>query len=262
MMMKQFTRVVLYSAFIALPVAADVRVVYSENPTDELNVQNVKEIKNSYETQISELEVKHSQEKADLRTVGELELEEEKVRAAKVIEDKEKELAKRQTELASYQQKEAERKRKESQLAQVNKDYNLSADLTKKVIRHIGMVPNALPAVSSEGINAPLVAAFNSLMPMEWKVYVHQNISDQAKVSWQAANENWVATLYKIGVRYNYAFDINWTERWVLVNRSDLALGGPGMGNPKIEVMGTQVEPGAEGYMVIDGKIMKVRRSN
>jgi hypothetical protein len=261
-MTTKFKWLVVCCTLVAFPVAADIRVVYAENPSDELDVHNVKEIKNSYETQISELEVKHSQEKAELRNIGSLELEEEKARSAQVLDEKQKQLEKQRSEIAAFQQKEDERKRKADQLAQVNKDYNLSADLTKKVIRHIGMVPNALPAVSSEGINAPLVAAFNSLMPMEWKVYVHQNISDQAKVSWQAMNENWVATLYKLGVRYNYSFDINWTERWVLVNRSDLALGSSALTNPKIEVMGTQVEPGAEGYMVIDGKIMKVRRSN
>lgn len=260
--MKKLKWVIACWSLAAFPVAADIRVVYAENPSDELDVQNVLEIKNSYETQISELEVKHTQEKAELRNIGSLELEEEKARSAQVLEDKEKQLAKQKNELSAYQQQEVERKRKAAQIAQVNKDYNLSADLTKKVIRHIGMIPNALPAVSSEGINAPLVAAFNSLMPMEWKVYVHQNISDQAKVSWQATNENWVATLYKLGVRYNYSFDINWTERWVLVNRSDLALGSSILTNPKIEVMGTQVEPGAEGYMYINGKVMKVRRSN
>ncbi|UUA75134.1 hypothetical protein [Cellvibrio sp. QJXJ] len=248
--------------FITLPVKSEVRVVYAENNPNELNVQNVKEIQNSYETQISEMEIKHKQEKADIRTVSALEIEAEQEKAKKELDEQKRALDKEQAEVARLKRLDEERKRRDQQVAQVNKDYKLSVDLTKKVITHIGLVPASLPARSSQAFDANLAASFNTLIPLDWKVYVHQSIGENVKVSWQSVNENWVATLYKIGVQYDYKFDINWNERWVLVNKNDMRFASAEAESPKIEVMGTNVEVGAEGYMLIDGNIMKVRRSN
>lgn len=247
---------------MALPVQAEIKVVYGDNPAEATDVQNVKEIKNSYDSQIAELEVRHKQEQDELRVKNDLEIEAEKERSNKEIAEKNAEIERKKKELAKLETESAERARKENQMAQINRDYNLSVDLTKKIIRHTGMMPTSLPAVSSEGIEAPLVAAFNSLIPMDWKVYVHQSISDQTRISWQSQNENWVATLYKVGVRYGYSFDINWNERWILVNKGEIRFGNTNASKPKIEVMGSDVPAGQEGYMLIDGKIMKVRRSN
>lgn len=243
-------------ALVAVTVAcntnAAIKVVYGDNPADEMNLENVLEIKNTYETQIAEMQILHKQEATEIQSENERRLKEEQAKNAALIAKKEEELAKFRKEQA-----EEEAKRKA-----IPSDYNLSVDLTKRVIAHIGEMPAALPATSSEGVDAPLSAAFNSFVPMDWKVYVHQSINDRDSISWLAEKTNWVAALYQVGVRYNYTFDINWNEKWVLVNRSDLRFGMSSAERPKIQVVGSDVPPGTEGYMLIDGKVIKVRRAD
>lgn len=247
---------------ISMQASADIKVVYGDNTIDNKDIRNVVEVRNAFESQISELEIRHKQEQSEIQTKAQFELEQEQARAQAILNQKESEIAKKEKLLSEFQQKEEERKRKEREAQKVNKDYKLSADLTKRVITHIGLMPSVLPASSSEGVDAPLAAAFNSLIPMDWKVFVHQSISDNARIGWLAANENWVATLYKIGVRYGYSFNINWDERWIMVNRSELKFGSTEPVNERVKIMGSNEPLGAEGYMLIDGKIMKVRRSN
>lgn len=205
------------------PAHADIEVVYGDNPRDEKNIRQVEELKNSYESQIAALQRELDDERAEKQ---------------------------RQLE---------EREAAEARQAKVDKDYKLSVDRTKKVINHIGAMPESLPGLSSEGVGAPLSAAFNGTIPIDWKVYVHHSLDDGRAISWDSEGRNWVATLYQIGLRYNYSYDINWDENWVLVNESELRLGLSDSGKPDIEIMGLDVPAGKEGHILIDGKIIKVR---
>lgn len=247
---------------LAMPTQADIKVVYGENASDNHDIRNVVEVKNAYDAQITELEIRHKQEQSEIQTKAQLELEQEQKRAKALLAKKESEISDKEKLINKFKESESERERKAREAQQISKDYKLSADLTKRVINHIGNMPSILPAASSEGVDAPLNAAFNSLVPMDWKVFVHQSISDKARISWLAVNENWVATLYTIGVRYGYSFKINWIERWIMVNRSELKFGNTEQVSDRIKIMGSDEPLGAEGYMLIDGKIMKVRRSN
>gem|GEM_PF-3747202 len=141
----------------------------------------------------------------------------------------------------------------------VGDEYKLSANLTKRVINHYGDMPGTLQAIVSEGIDIPLSFAFTSIIPLDWKVYVHEDLDDAKTVSWDVNDKNWIETLYYLGARYNYSFDVNWRDRWVLVNKSDLRVQMNNGQESNIEVVGLNVPPGAYGHIIIDGKIIKVK---
>lgn len=235
-------------ASTSLPAFGAIEVVYGDNPQESLDAENVAELRNAYEDRISEHEAARKAREAELRAQQQQALEEKEAELQQLREE-------RRIARENAAQKRAEQER-------IDEEYQLSADLTKKVVNHLGPMPASLPPVASEGVEAPLNAAFNALVPLDWKVYVHQSIDDRKSISWSTNDENWVSAMYQIGVRYDFSFDINWNKRWVLVNESELRFGLSGNDNPIIEVMGTDVQPGSEGHILIDGKIIKVRRTD
>jgi hypothetical protein len=51
---------------------------------------------------------------------------------------------------------------------------------------------------------------------------------------------------------------VNWIDRWVLVSRSNLRLGGKDIKDVKLRINGLQVAPGEVGTMYIDEKLLQV----
>lgn len=246
----------------ALPAHGAIQVVYGDNPQDELDVENVMELRNVYEDSLSELETLRLQREAELEASRREELERTRREYEKKLEQQKAELDALLAQKREREEAEQLQRRRQADRARLNENYNLAVDHTVKVVNHQGTMPEVLPPLASEGIDAPLVAAFDAVVPMDWQVYVHQDIDDQREVSWQSNDQNWVATLYQIGLRYDYSYDVNWDEQWVLVNRSDLRLGLSESDRPIIEVMGHKVAPGTEGYMLINGKIIRVRSTD
>ncbi|MDQ2077521.1 hypothetical protein [Marinimicrobium sp. ABcell2] len=246
----------------ALPAHGAIQVVYGDNPQDELDTENVVELRNVYEDSLAELEALRRQREAEMVAAHHEKLEQERARAAEALAQKQAALEELQREQREREEAEERERRSRDDRQRLSEEYNLAVDHTVKVVNHQGTMPELLPAIASEGFDAPLVAAFDAIVPLDWQVYVHQDLNDQREVSWQSDDQNWVTTLYQIGVRYDYSYDVNWEEQWVLVNRSDLRLGLSESDRPIIEVMGHEVAPGTEGYMLIDGKIIQVRSTN
>lgn len=141
----------------------------------------------------------------------------------------------------------------------VGLDYELSVDGTVKIINHIGDMPATLPGIASAGKDTPMNEVFNELIPLDWQVYVHHTLDDKRPISWDTNGENWLAALYGIGLEYDYAFDVNWTQQWVLAHPKKERYEMAKSSSPTIEVVGDYVPPGTVGHIVIDGKILKVR---
>ena len=241
------------------PAQAAIQIVYGENPQEELDTENVQEIRNVYEDTLAELEVVRQQREAELHEQNEEELERTRQDYEEKIAQMQAKLEQLTAQVQEHEEAEEAERQRQADRARLAENYNLAVDHTVKVVNHQGEMPETLPPIASEGFDAPLLAAFKAVVPLDWQVFVHQDIDDQKKVTWESADKNWVATLYQLGVRYDYSYDINWDERWVLVNRSDLRLGLSESDRPTIEVMGHEVAPGTEGHMLIDGKVIRVR---
>jgi len=141
----------------------------------------------------------------------------------------------------------------------VEVDYKLAVDGTVKVLYHIGEMPGELPGIATRGEDRPFTVAFDEIIPLDWKVYVHHSLDDERLVSWDSEGENWITTIYRLGMEYEYSFDVNWDMQWVLVNKSQKRYQLSQSDNPEIEVKGYLVEPGKLGEIYIDGKIIPVR---
>lgn len=142
----------------------------------------------------------------------------------------------------------------------VNQDYKLSVDGTIKTLNHIGDMPEELPGIYSIGIDKALYTVFDELIPLDWKVYVNHELDDGMPITWDSQGENWLATLYRIGMEYELSFDINWNHRWVLVNKSAVRYRINPKPDTEIVIDDKNVPKGKAGFFVIDGKSIKIRR--
>lgn len=172
--------------------------------------------------------------------------------------EKEKAVAQQKVNELAEQKRAIELSKERRDAIERNQDYDLIVDHTQKVISHIGTPPDILPAVNSEGADVPLRHAFSSLVPLDWQLYLSKDISPETLTTWDANNKNWLEGLYDIGTDYGYQYNVNWIDRWVLVSRSNLRLGGKDIKDVKLRINGLQVAPGEVGTMYIDGKLLQV----
>jgi hypothetical protein len=246
--------------FVFLPLASSAGVVVNYLDTtseeaDTINIRNLKAVeeRNSLkEAQYAE-KIKDSSEenKQKEKKIEELiaEIDLLKKETAEVQQ-------KSQQILESARKEELAKKRKEA-LAR-DQNYELVIDNTQKIISYIGTPPAELPAVNSEGNDAPLKHAFASLVPLDWQLYLSKEIDKESLTTWDANGDNWLKGLYEIGTTYGYQYTVNWIDRWVLVNKSSLRLGGKDIIEPTIRVKGLNVEAGQKGFILIDGRLIEV----
>lgn len=215
---------------------------------DGLSIENVEALKNDYEGKERAMREKIKQ------------LESDKAMSLK----KQKLLALKNKELTDQQRKQKDKQRKQKKRARKkamdqHKDYQLTVDNTVKIINHIGRMPEELPALYTEGHDDEVGFAFDSIVPIDWKLYMHKDLNPGRKVSWNTNGDNWIAALYGLGINNDYMYDVNWDDQWVLVNESKLRRSFSTSAAPTIIIKNLEVKPGEEGHIIIDGKIMRVR---
>lgn len=227
-------------------VNAGVRVIYLDEPDEpSTTTRNLEALKDVYRDR----EVKLAEESEARR----VELEELKKRVA-VYEKREIELAK----VAEEEAKKAELAAKAKEMVN-NPKYDLIVDKAARVVSHIGSMPQVLPALNSEGDSEALKYAFRSHLPTGWKLYMSKELDEERSTNWNSEGKNWVRGLYDIGIKDGYQYNINWIDRWVLVNESDLLLGGEDIPDPKIRIDGINISPGQTGHILIDNKLLRIQ---
>jgi hypothetical protein len=249
---------VTVTTMLSLPVLAGVQVKYLDGPSekaDTINVRNLQAVqeRNTAKEAAYQEKIKafSDNDAAKKQHIAELtaELNAVKKEKAHIVE-------KTRKIVSSAREAELAKKRKDA--LERNTDYDLVVDNTQKIISYIGTPPESLPAVNSEGDDAPLKHAFASLVPLDWQLYLSKEINKENPTQWDANGDNWLKGLYEIGTSYGYQYTVNWIDRWVLVNKSSLRLGGKDIIEPTIRVKGLKVEAGQKGYILIDGRVIEV----
>ena len=259
-MKKTFSMIPLL--ILAHSATAEIRFIYPPKK-EAVPVEKVAAIKNSYEVKEQEL----------FKTVDELQEAVKRLEEQRLADEKAKEelVSKNKKLLAEKAAKEKSAKAKAKEIARIkelkekrlamerSKKYSLAVDNTKLVITQIGTAPDALPALYSEGFDTAAIDAFDSIIPIGWKLYMNNSLHQGKHINWDSKGENWLATLYNVGLNHNYMFDVNWDQKWVLVNESDMRTAFSDSETPEIIINKLDVPEGSEGIIIIDGKVMKVK---